>query len=87
MQIFSEDFAVDAVCTTLPFVLKVPRLRGPRDELGDCLFCYLYDKNHASEYATLFIIPSGTGSDKSARGLAVLRYEMLPAVEQVVCGA
>ena len=53
MQISSEDFTVDAVCTTLPFVLKVPRLRAPRDELGDCPFCYLYDKNYAFEYIIL----------------------------------
>ena len=34
----------------------------------------------------LFIMPLGTGLDKSARGLAALHYEMLPAAGQVVCG-
>ena len=33
----------------------------------------------------LFVMPLGTGLDKSARGLAALHYEMLPAAEQVVC--
>ena len=33
----------------------------------------------------LFVMPLGTGLDKSARGLAALHYEMLPAVGQVVC--
>ena len=33
----------------------------------------------------LFVIPLGTGLDKSARGLAALHYEMLPADGQVVC--
>ena len=33
----------------------------------------------------LFVMPFGTGLDKSARGLAALDYEMLPAAGQVVC--
>ena len=33
----------------------------------------------------LFVMPLGTGLDKSARGLAALHYEMLPAAGQVVC--
>ena len=33
----------------------------------------------------LLFVPFGTGLDKSARGLAALHYEMLPAVGQVVC--
>ena len=33
----------------------------------------------------LLLMPFGTGLDKSARGLAALHYEMLPAVGQVVC--
>ena len=33
----------------------------------------------------LFVMPLGTGLDRSARGLAALHYEMLPAVGQVVC--
>ena len=33
----------------------------------------------------LFVTLLGTGLDKSARGLATLHYEMLPAVGQVVC--
>ena len=32
----------------------------------------------------LFVMPLGTGFDKSARGLAALHYEMLPAAGQVV---
>ena len=47
MQIFFEDFTVDAVCITLPLCIKVLRPWAPRDELGDCPFCYLYDKNYA----------------------------------------
>ena len=54
MQIFFEDFTVDAVCIMLPFCIKVPRLWAPRDELGDCPFCYPYDKNYAFEYITLY---------------------------------
>ena len=49
---FTVD-AVDAVCITLPFVLKYQDFGPPRDELGDCRFCYLYDKNYAFEYTTL----------------------------------
>ena len=52
MQIFFEDFTVDAVCITLPLCIKVLRLWAPRDELEDCPFCYLYDKNYASKYIT-----------------------------------
>ena len=33
----------------------------------------------------LFVIPLGTGLDKSTRGLSTLHYEMLPAAGQVVC--
>ena len=33
----------------------------------------------------LFVMPLGTGLDKSARGLAALHYEMLPAAGQVMC--
>ena len=33
----------------------------------------------------LLFMPFGTGLEKSARGLAALHYEMLPAVGQVVC--
>ena len=53
MQIFFEDFTVDAVCITLALCIEVLRLWAPRDELGDCPFCYLYDKNYAFEYITL----------------------------------
>ena len=35
----------------------------------------------------LFVMPLGTGLDKSAWGLAALHYEMLPAAGQVVCDA
>ena len=53
MQIFSEDFTVDAVCTKLPFVLKYQDFGPPDMSSGTALFCYLYDKNYAFEYATL----------------------------------
>ena len=33
----------------------------------------------------LLFMSFGTGLDKSARGLAALDYEMLPAAGQVVC--
>ena len=87
MQIFFEDFTVDAVCITLPLCIKVLRLWAPRDELGDCPFCYLYDKNYACEYITFITSRLAPGLTKSARGLAALRYEKLPAIRQVVCGA
>ena len=53
MQIFSEDFTVDAVCITLPFVLKYQDFGPPETSLETALFCYLYDKNYAFEYITL----------------------------------
>ena len=53
MQISSEDFTVDVVCTTLPFVLKYEDSGSPEKSSGTALFCYLHDKNYASEYATL----------------------------------
>ena len=53
MQIFSEDFIVDAVCITLPFVLKYQDFGAPETSSGTALFCYLYDKNYAFEYITL----------------------------------
>ena len=53
MQIFSEDFTVDAVCITLPFVLKYQDFGPPETSSGTALFCYLYDKNYAFEYTTL----------------------------------
>ena len=83
MQISSEDFTVNAVCTTLPFVLKYQGSGPPETSSGTALFC-LYDKKYAYKYVTLFM-PFGTGLDKSARGLAALHYEMLPAAGQVVC--
>ena len=52
---------------------------------GTALF-YLYDKNYAYECVISFMTP-GTGLDRSARGLAALHYEMLPAAGQVVCNA
>ena len=84
MQISSEDFTVDAVCTMLPFVLKYQDFGPPETSSGTALFC-LYDKNMPTSML-LFVMPLGTGLDKSARGLAALHYEMLPAVGQVVCG-
>ena len=53
MQISSEDFTVDAVCTTLPLVLKYQDFGPPKTSSGTALFCYLYDKNYAFEYITL----------------------------------
>ena len=84
MQIFSKDFTVDAVCITLPFVLKYQDFGPPETSLGTALFC-LYDKSYAYEYVTLWL-PLGTGLNRSARGLVALHYEMLLAAEQVVCG-
>ena len=52
MQISSEDFTVDAVCTTLPFVLKNQDFGPPEASSGTALFC-LYDKNYAYKYVTL----------------------------------
>lgn len=49
MQIFSEDFIVDAVCTMLPFVLKYQDFGAPKTSSGTTLFC-LYDKNYAYKY-------------------------------------
>ena len=53
MQIFSEDFTVDAVCITLPFVLKYQDFGPPEASSGTAPFCHLYDKNYAFEYITL----------------------------------
>ena len=61
MQIFSEDFTVDVVCTTLPFVLKYQDFGAPETSSGTALF-YLYDKNYAYE-CVIFFMPLGTGSD------------------------
>ena len=52
MQISSEDFTVDAVCTTLPFVLKYQDFGPPETSSGTAPFDYLYDKNYAFKYAT-----------------------------------
>ena len=52
MQISSEDFTVDAVCTTLSFVLKYQDFGPPEKSSGTALF-YLYDKNYAYEYVDL----------------------------------
>ena len=52
MQISSEDFTVDAVCTMLPFVLKYEDSGSPKKSSETALF-YLYDKNYAYEYVTL----------------------------------
>ena len=83
MQISSEDFTVDAVCTTLPFVLKYEDSGSPEKSSGTALF-YLYDKYYVYHLCH-FINLSGTGFDQSTRGLAALYYEMLPAAGQVVC--
>ena len=86
MQISSEDFTVDAVCTMLPFVLKVPKTSGPpRRARGLPSFVCMIKIMPTS--MLLFVMPLGTGLDKSTRGLAALHYEMLPAAGKVVCGA
>ena len=85
MQIFFEDFTVDAVCVAPPLCIKVLRLWAPQDELRDFPFCYLYDKNYAFENITF--ITSRLAPGQSARGLAALRYKELPTVRQVVRGA
>ena len=85
MQIFFEDFTVDAVCIAPPLCIKVLRLWAPRDELGDCPFCYLYGKNYAFENITF--LTSRLAPGLSALGLTALLYEELPAVRQVVRGA
>ena len=61
MQTSSEDFAVNAVCTMLPFVLKYEDSGSPDKDSGTALF-YLYDKNYAYEHVILFML-LGTGSD------------------------
>ena len=61
MQISSEDFTVDAVCTTLTFVLKYEDSESPEKSSRTALF-YLYDKNYAYE-CVIFFMPLGTGSD------------------------
>ena len=61
MQISSEDFTVDAVCTTLPFVLKYEDSGSPDKSSRTALF-YLYDKNYACKCA-IFFMSLGTGSD------------------------
>ena len=43
---------LNAVCTTLPFVLKYQDFGPPEKRSGTALFC-LYDKNYAYKYVTL----------------------------------
>ena len=86
MQISSEDFTVDAVCTTLPFVLKYQDFGPPETSSGTALFV-IYMIRIMPSSILLFVMPLGTELDRSARGLAALHYEMLPAAGQVVCGA
>ena len=52
MQIFSEDFKVDAVCIALPFVLKYQDFGPPQTSSGTAPLDYLYDENYAVKYAT-----------------------------------
>ena len=52
MQTSSEDFTVNAVCTTLPFVLKYEDL-GPLEKSSGTALFYLYDKSYAYEYVIL----------------------------------
>ena len=80
MQISSEDFTVNAVCATLPFVLKYEDSGSPEKSSGTALF-YLYDKYYAC-HLCYPIRPSGTRFDQPTQGLAALYYEMLPAADK-----
>ena len=64
---------LNAVCTTLPFVLST-RQRAPRGALGDYPILSMYDECHTYECTITFDFLSGTGFDQSARGLAALSY-------------
>ena len=61
MQISSEDFTVDAVCTMIPFVLKYEDSGSPEKTSATALF-YLYDKNYANE-CVIFFMMLGSGSN------------------------
>ena len=68
------------------FCIKEPRLRALlRQAQGLPSFVYMIKIMPTS--MLLFVMPLGTGLDRSARGLAALHSEMLPAAGQVVCGA
>ena len=66
MQIFSEDFTVDVVCTTLPFVLKYQDFGPPEASSGLPSFVCMIKIMTTS--MLLLFMPFGTGLDKSARG-------------------
>ena len=69
----SKILQLNAVCTTLPFVLST-RQRAPRGALGDYPLLSMYDECHTYECIITFDFLSGTGFDQSARGLAALSY-------------
>ena len=69
----------------LPFVLKYQDFRPP--ETSSRLPSFVCMIKIMPTSMLLFVMPLGTRLDKSARGLAALHYEMLPAAGQVVCGA
>ena len=80
-----EILQLKAVCIMLPFCIKYEPSGPPRRARGLPSFVCMIKIMPTS--VLLFVMPLGTGLDKSTRGLAALHYEMLPAVGQVVCGA
>ena len=62
MQIFSEDFTVDAVCTTLSFVLKYQDFGPLETSSGTALFVICMIRIMPSSML-LFVMPLGTGFD------------------------
>ncbi len=62
MQISSEDFIVDAVCTMLPFVLKYQDFGPPETSSGTALFVICMIRIMPSSIL-LFVMPLGTGLD------------------------
>ena len=85
MQISSENFTVKRSMYHATFFIKSTKTSGPpRRARGLPSFVCMIKIMPTS--MLLFVMPLGTGLDKSARGLAALHYEMLPAAGQVVCG-
>ena len=66
-----------------PFLFKYQDFGPPETSSGTALFVISMIVMPTS--ILLFVMPLGTGLDKSARGLAALHYEMLPATGEVVC--
>ena len=62
MQISFKDFTINAVCATLPFVLKYEDF-GPLEKISGTAFFYLYDKYYAYECViSLFRLAPGPTS-------------------------